>query len=214
MFYKELLNMRLKLAIWALCYGLIIWGFKNVMDFVRIGGYSESTSGSNPAFEGAQIICFLLTLILPILGGADLIAGETEKGTISFLLSRPISRTQIYTGKLLLNWAGWATIYLTISLILSVMLGATLTNWLTVGAILAMGTAIMFLSATVSIFTHSAVQAIMITVGIILATTFTVGIATSLISLPDMRLAVLGGLGVVSAGLLTAGQMLFTRKEF
>lgn len=163
MFYKNLLGLKLKLAIWAVAYGLIVWGFRDVSGLV--GQVSES---KDYMFEGAQTILFLLSILLPILGGADFATSQTKKGTLDFLTNRG---NQVDTGRLVANWAGWAGIYLTTSVILGLMLSPSIAGWFMVVAILAMGTAIMGLAAAASIITRNNVKANMLSGGIAIAST-------------------------------------------
>ena len=214
MFYKEWLNIRPKLVIWALAYGLVVWSFKSL----PLASYMADVASGEFMYTGAQTISFYLTLILPILGGADLIAGESERGTLGFLLSRPISRRNIYLGKLAINWLGWASIYTVSSLIIALMLGTSFVSLLSIPAIVLVGTAIMCLSAPVSIFTTSTIHAIMLTTGVMIATAFILISSFSIfyIEMSDIELllASVVGTGTVSVGLLTVGQMIFARKEF
>ncbi|MBN9391763.1 MAG: ABC transporter permease subunit [Chloroflexi bacterium] len=64
-----------------------------------------------------QWILFI-TIGAAILGGADTIAEENGKSTLSFLLTRPISRTRVYAVKFLVSAACLTAILVTTSLVM------------------------------------------------------------------------------------------------
>lgn len=107
MVYREWFSLRLKLAAWLAIYGgwTVVFLSVNVLrnpmyvNSYEWGGFEMYTSLFNKWLENIAVI----TPVLALLGGVDLISEEKNKGTLSFILTRPLSRTRIYTSKLLLN---------------------------------------------------------------------------------------------------------------
>lgn len=64
----------------------------------------------NTLFGGWLTILIMLTPAMALLGAIDLISEETGKGTISFLLTRPLTRSRIYATKILLSTASLVAI--------------------------------------------------------------------------------------------------------
>ncbi|MBN9391761.1 MAG: ABC transporter permease [Chloroflexi bacterium] len=65
----------------------------------------------DPVFHTWILITLFLTGAMGIFGGVDTVAEEADKGTISFLLTRPVSRNNIFLTKLALNAAVIAAIF-------------------------------------------------------------------------------------------------------
>ncbi len=76
----------------------------------RFFSYSNT---STSYFEQWSLTSLLATTIIGIAVSMDSISHETSKGTIGFLLTRPLSRMRVYTTKVGLNLAGLAAAYLT-----------------------------------------------------------------------------------------------------
>lgn len=107
MFFREWFGLRLKLATWAAIYGgwavvfLFIHVWPNQMS-VFIGHWGD-LDVYDTLFNKWLASIALMTPVLAILGGVDLVSEERNKNTLSFLLTQPVSRTRIYVTKLLLN---------------------------------------------------------------------------------------------------------------
>jgi|GEM_PF-960186 len=71
-----------------------------------------------PLYEEWLTYTGFITLGAALLAGVDIIAEERNKETLGFLLARPITRTRIFTTKILLNLAVWAAIFLFVSIIM------------------------------------------------------------------------------------------------
>ena len=70
----------------------------------------------------------LLMLLLAGLGGIDLISEEKDSGTLGFLLSRPISRTQVYRTKHSLNLIWLMVIFTVFTLLMLALSFLPVTN--------------------------------------------------------------------------------------
>ncbi len=125
MIYREWFNLRLKLAAWLAIYGgwAVVFLSVNVLRnpmYVNIYGSGDSeiyTTLFNKWLENIAV----MTPVLALLGGVDLISEEKNKGTISFMLTRPLSRTWIYITKVLLNTGVLVSVIALISLIVLVV---------------------------------------------------------------------------------------------
>ena len=95
MWYKEWRMIRLKFTIW-----LVLYGFVSILFLLLWPRNQEHTV---PLFQDWITPAFLLTVIVSVLGGVDIISEERTDHTISFLLTRSIKRTQVYTIKLAVN---------------------------------------------------------------------------------------------------------------
>lgn len=97
MFYKEWIAVRFKFYLMLGLYGLaslltlVLW----------LSG--RSFSGKASLFYSWLTLNLIITLAAGVLAGAGLISEETGNETISFLLTRPLSRFRIYAGKILVN---------------------------------------------------------------------------------------------------------------
>jgi len=69
-----------------------------------------------PTFRNWLTASFFINLIVGLLFGVDSIAEENNQGTLSFLLCRPISRSQIYYQKLILRLLAVASLSVTSNL--------------------------------------------------------------------------------------------------
>ncbi len=108
MVYRELLGLRLKLAAWVVIYGgwTILFLILNVWPHTMyyFGGYSW---GDLPMYDTLfnkwLVSLAIITPILAVIGGADLVSEERNKGTLTFLFVQPITRTRIFVIKILMN---------------------------------------------------------------------------------------------------------------
>lgn len=111
MFYKEWRLVRQKLLLM-----IILYGMAGLITFLFWSpDYSRSPS---PLFTTWLVVAFFVTCGVAILGGIDAIAEENDKGTIGFLLTRPISRAKIYISKLALNGAAVAAVLVPSSVVM------------------------------------------------------------------------------------------------
>ena len=107
MVYKEWLTVRYKMLLALVTYTLL--GVLSVIAW---------TTAWKTSLMGIWLPVSLAgTCFMGALGGVDLISEEKDKGTISFLLTRPVSRARIYTTKIGLNVIGLASVYGLLTLI-------------------------------------------------------------------------------------------------
>jgi len=104
---KEWRLVRYKLWLWLAGFGLITLNYllQNVLlkPFEMLvypdGGVEKHTT----LFENWILIAQGFLPIFAVLGGIDLISEEVGRGTISFLLAKPLSRSRLYITKIGLN---------------------------------------------------------------------------------------------------------------
>lgn len=168
MLYKEWTTVRLKFYLALLIYGVVAlilstvwlplnWGYTGVK-----------------LFELWLTIGLLVSFFTAILGGVDLVSDEVDKGTLSFLLTRPIARTRIYSTKIGLNIAAFGVAFLGSSAVMLVIdrlqpspvdlaeaLGYT-------GLILMGGIGLICLTGLISIFTGSVMRTMAFTILLVL----------------------------------------------
>jgi ABC-type transport system involved in multi-copper enzyme maturation permease subunit len=161
-----------------------------------------------------------------VLGGVDIVAEEKANGTLSFLLTRPISRRQIYITKIGVNLAGILAPFLIGSLaVLGVDKVSTnlADNLLMVSLVLLVGVTTTCLSGLISIFARNTLQSMLlglVITGSLIGSFFILeSILSGLIwqiippTLPAgfLLMVLLSGL---AAGFFGAGISFFNRKEF
>ena len=95
MWYKEWQAVRFKFWVWLAFYGLGAGLF--------ILMWPRNEEHLTTAFQDWSGGAFLMTVIVSVLGGIDVVTEEKSGNTISFLLSRPIKRSRIYITKLAVN---------------------------------------------------------------------------------------------------------------
>lgn len=107
MVYREWFSLRLKLLLWGVAYGggMLVFLFASAWpNPMTVTIYQQAGQDVyNTLFGGWLTIIIVLTPVLALLGSIDLISEENGKGTLSFLLTRPLTRTRIYTTKILLS---------------------------------------------------------------------------------------------------------------
>ena len=110
MLYKEWQITRIKLVIWAVIYmgaaGLYMWD------------HSKRLNYSEPFFQSWLGISILVMTVVAALGGVDIVSEEKASGTLGFLLTKPISRTQIYFAKIGVNILALAAAFVPFNLLL------------------------------------------------------------------------------------------------
>lgn len=188
MLYKEWRHTRLKFGLMLAFYamtGVLV----NTLFAPKLTDFS-----GHSVFEYWLVGAAFVTLCAGVLGGVDAIAEESDRGTIGFLLARPISGRQVYTVKIALN-----SLALTVALIVSslaVFFTQFIPRYFTANVwneeqgvtlqfpanvpfiqpqeavsdvlpILALGLMLVCLAALVSVFARSTIQAICYTIVLI-----------------------------------------------
>lgn len=201
--------------------------------------YSQLVSDTSFFQENAPMALYydwLLALLLitpfaAVLGGADVVSEEVDKGTLSFLLTRPVSRTRIYSSKILINCAALAVAIALPSipvLIYDQLQRKTIplgTGLVAMGVVIMSGVAVICLGGLLSVYTRNVMQTLGATIfaGLLIFFGLTVLYEkvsrTSLIwlnwtvSSPAFAL-VAPLLLAIAWGLYLAGRDAFIRKEF
>ena len=124
------------LAALTLFVGLILMGFYTYADS-ETGGHAEfrytfeSSSYFNGLLFALYAFYFAVLIVLPIFtaaeGGAQL-TSESAGGTIQLLLARPLSRSRIFTTKLLIAVA-YLALLTAVFLVLTLVVGLTAVGW-------------------------------------------------------------------------------------
>ena len=232
MLYKEWVSVRYRMLLWLLVYAVLALAlFMTWQPLIqtRVLG-REYSYNINPLYGNWLNISLFLTLIAALFGGVENISDEMERGTLSFLLTKPVSRQRIYTTKILMNITALVTTFIPCSLVmflidriqpfsirLSEGLGLTVL-WLTIGITL------ICLAGLVSVFTHNALQTIAFTIAIptvivavvvfsvfYLAKVVTIGIQ---LDTQTTMLFWISCFAMLSVGLFWAGLRAFSRKQF
>jgi hypothetical protein len=112
MLYKEWTTVRTKFLLWVLIYAGALGLF---FEERRYSSYSE------PMFQVWLGISYLLMAVVAALGGVDIIAEEKASSTLSFIMTRPISRARIYASKIGVNVAALAAACIPANLIVLVI---------------------------------------------------------------------------------------------
>jgi ABC-2 type transport system permease protein len=115
---------------------LMLWGFYTYSQHKTGGQLEFKYTYENPSYFNGLIFTlysayFAFQLIIPIsvsiLAGSQ-IAGEARAGTLRFLLSRPLSRSQLYLGKYLVSALNVFTL-LAFFLSFNLLIGLILVGW-------------------------------------------------------------------------------------
>jgi hypothetical protein len=112
MLYKEWTSVRTKFLIWLVLYAGVL-GWYLVWRHQRL----ELELNTDPIFLYWMQTSWSVTILVAALGGVDVVAGEKSSGTLSFIMTRPISRTRIYISKIGLNVATLAAVFIPINLV-------------------------------------------------------------------------------------------------
>lgn len=99
MLYKEWILVRQKFILLVVFYGLAALSIATIFAPNYNNQYPEAP------FSTWLSVAQALTIGAAVLGGADTFANETDKGTMGFLLSHPISRTKVFLTKFALNFS-------------------------------------------------------------------------------------------------------------
>lgn len=198
MLYKEWLGVRLKFYMLLVLYGLAgvtviyMWlPFRYAIPMVRnLPLYPFQPTFVQPLFRNWLTFSLLSIIPIAVVCGVDTVADETDKGTLSFLLTRAVKRSRIYTAKIVLNITALVVAYISTSgivllidhlhpkyfytegnsnpvfLLESVRLGDALGSTLVV---LLAGTTITVLTSLASIFARSTMHSLLLTVIVLLA---------------------------------------------
>lgn len=243
MLYKEWKSVRVKFWLWLLIYGgagvlqLLTWSPGSARLDVMTDTYN------NPLIQTWLTLGLIITMVVATLGGVDLVSEEVNQSTLSFLLTRPISRTRIYVSKVGLNVAALTIIYGLVSLGLVLFdqffsprlpvarFGEGITestqpvalsqSLAFIGLTMLIGIIIICVSGLISVLTRTLMQSLALTLPTLLvlglaifAFSFRQGIFWLGIVLWPMTV-VLAGLLFTLAGLFfCTGLVIFKRKEF
>lgn len=224
MLYKELRAVGFKMMTLVAVYGCVCL----TLILSRLP-FQMGSSGNGSVLDiWFGVIAGLITFS-GILGGNDLIAEEKGTGTLSFLLTKPISRSRIYANKIGVNLA-----VITVPFILAT-LPVLATDVLTLHPIdwpqtltsmivlLTIGAVTTCLSGFISILARNTPQAMLIT---LLTVTLVFGagwlLNQSLLHIEALvsRSLILTGLGLagllalIAGGLFIVGAWIFNTKEF
>jgi ABC-2 type transport system permease protein len=230
MLYKEWITVRQKFAMWLGLYGLM--AFLEVAVFSRPSPGTIYVNSANfvPMYNTWLMLSTLLTVFTSMIGGLDVLAEEVDRGTISFLLTRPVSRTRIYTSKILMN-IGALGVALGLSSTAMWIIDRLSLNpikfWEAAGGsllVFLMGAGIICLSGLVAIFARNVLQTLAFTLAVVVLTIAACAYVNYFISQlhlerkldlvfnPALGLAVF--LVVVPPALFATGLFFFKRKEF
>ncbi len=218
--YKEWKAVRFKLMILSVVYGFVsLLLLQNTNSTYYSMGLSNTWLGYG----------LVITIIGGVLGGVDLIAEEKATGTLSFLLTKPVSRPQIYAAKigvmlvaLFAPFVGVGFLWLSFDMLHGnrPQLDEVLIGF---AGVMAIGTFMTCMSCLISIFAATTVRAMLFGLGAMsgLVMTFlgAMAIANGLrwymgASIKPLTLAaVLIVLGL-ALGLYRVGRNIFSTKEF
>jgi len=260
MLYKEWTTVRLKFGLYAVIYLSLSLIFVTLWSEYRFGfiwhdqqAYimahaTEFDSANLPPdfgsvewfmnaapqamYYGWLNIVAIATAVAGVLGGVDLVADEVDKGTLSFLLTKPVRRSQIYLSKVGANVLALAAACSLVSLPILILDQFNLRSinlWeglsATLMAIL-IGAAVICLSGLVSVFTHTTIQSLICSIVVIFSLVFIFSYLTKIQyyyspsyssfgtrSIAGNSLVVVLLSGVV-ASLSWLGVAVFRRKEF
>lgn len=194
MLYKEWRSVRLKFVLWLVAF--IVIGTVHALaggnlslnnwlrnynngnfdhSFLTPADYFNSLKYATPLYQSWLDKFLLAIAVCAIIAGSDTISEEKDKQTINFLLSRPVTRSQIYNTKLLLNiialWTagivGCAIVWL-VDITGPKPLDFKLVV-LSTGVVLITGAGIVFLTALISIYAQNFIQTLALTLITIIA---------------------------------------------
>lgn len=122
MVYREWFYLKYKVLAWLIVYAgwaviflfLHVWPNQMYVFFGDWGNFDVYDTLFNKWLASIA----LMTPVLALIGGVDLVSEERNKNTLSFLLTQPISRTRIYVTKVLLNGGGFTGIIALSSLLI------------------------------------------------------------------------------------------------
>ncbi len=242
MFYKEWKTVQVKFWVWLAIYAIFaflltfVWshyaflnGWRNPLELARYAILmgSKSTPVFTPTFYEWLQMSAIITVVAAVVGGIDLVAEEKDKGTLSFVLTRPVSRFHIYNSKILLNISALLIAY-TIVTIPVFLVDCTsphpidLEFLLFTLLIMLVGMAVVCLSGLISIFANNVIQSITLS-SVILSFTFTICTFVQINFWhiewwrfgQEVVLAVVSGIvGTLALIFYQAGLYCFERKEF
>jgi len=169
MYYKEWRVVRIKVGILMILYGVFAFYVISVLVLIRnVFSASGSRGYILEAWVGAS---FLITVLGGLLGGGDSISGELRENTLSFLLTRPLSRKQIYSTKILANIAGLGIAYgscTVIVLIVDIVVNAgqlpPISNFTALLTQFTLGMLITCVSSLVSVFSSNPIITLLLSI--------------------------------------------------
>ncbi len=96
---------------WLIAYAVAFTGLAVSLALIEGEGDAMSAQGFNRTTAGLINLCLVLVPVLAVILGADSIAAERDRGTLSTLLAQPISTTELLIGKYVgLSIAVWLAI--------------------------------------------------------------------------------------------------------
>lgn len=244
MWYKEWLTVRFKFGFWLALYifaAIIVVFFGSSY---RIGGnwrdpawVAESIAHypriytfpyPQPLFLDWLDKAYPITVGLALFGGMDIISGEISQNTLSFLLVRPLSRTALYTSKLLINIGALGVAFISVSLLMLLVdrttvhpikivdgLALTLLVWL-------LGVATICLGGLISIFTRNVIQTLALTIIAVIVPVSSVSIIgwqwiyylSNTISIQSQVLVAFTVISILAAIFYRLGLLCFRHRQF
>jgi Cu-processing system permease protein len=89
---------------WFILYAAAFTGLALLLSWLSLSGGGSGYSGFAGFGRTAASLVNLVLLVIPLMAltiGAGCLAGERERGTLSYLLSQPVSRAEVLLGKYL-----------------------------------------------------------------------------------------------------------------
>ncbi len=247
MLYKEWRSVRYKFWLYLGAYTVFAFLLTFVWSGYNFGGYwrtSEAATFNNhynpgwqsrypggiPIFLDWLYISAAITAIGAVFGGMGAVAEEKDKGTLGFLLSKPVTRAQIYNTKIWLNVAGLLIAYALITPVVFVIdqtgpAPAALELLPVSLLVMLAGITVVCLTVLISIFAHNVIQTLTFSLAILIATVaiyiFVVGFFSNSFFIEGHRLSTVdimlfGSAGVAGLALIVypVGLYCFERREF
>lgn len=225
MLYKEWKSFKFKF--YMLLGAFLLLGFQMFVAFHPLNKYE----GYTPFYQNWIDFTALVMLLGGIFCGADLVAGETERNTLNFLLTHPIKRTNVYLAKLLLSSGGLLVAFIIPSVPMYFFDQASVhpTNpaeagFATLTVVLA-GLASVCLTSLISIFCQTTIQTILISTLATAIVAFFLILMSNWLRLgifnDDIIITTIGGnwqgvfaIAALALGFLFTGLSSFSRKQF
>jgi ABC-type transport system involved in multi-copper enzyme maturation permease subunit len=217
MWYKEWTILRFKFWLWLLAY------LPFALFFILVTYQSHYI----------QLLTWIswvyfVTVPAALLGGMDVVADEIDKGTLGFLLTKPLTRHHIYNSKLLMNIAVLGVVYSGTNLLVLVFdqfrehhsslfeaLALLLLGWL-------LGSTLICLAALISIFASNSIRTLsysLVVVGgaslalVIIYTKYLASLDIAM-SAANIVLCAYLLLGALAVGFYRAGLFCFEHRGF
>ena len=247
MLYKEWRTVRFKFWLYLGAYIVFACLLTFVWSGYKFGGYWRTSEaaifnnhynpgwqgrypGGVPIFQDWLKISAIITAIGAVFGGMDAVAEEKDKGTLGFLLSKPITRAQIYNTKIWLNVVSLLIADAVTTLVVCVIdqtgPAPTKVEVLPISLLVMLaGITTVCLAALISIFAHTVIQTLTFSLAILIATLAVYIVAGSYLSsyfwrvgerlsMVDIMLVGTAGVALLALVFYPLGLYHFKRKEF